>query len=61
MGLSLQCRKGMLMPAALEEFFKAHQHTIAALGVLGTFSAVTVSLLVALVSQTERGSRPESR
>lgn len=43
------------MLGELEEFFKAHQYTVAALGVLGTFSAVTVSLIVALVSQ--RASR----
>jgi len=29
---------------SLEDFFRAHQYTIAALGVLGTFSAVVVAL-----------------
>jgi hypothetical protein len=45
----------------LEEFFKAHQYTVAALGVLGTFSAVTVSLIVALVSQRASRTRIKAR
>lgn len=47
------------MFAALEEFFKAHHHTIAALGVAGTFSAVHISLTVALLAQ--RSNRPRIR
>ena len=31
----------------IEEFFKAHQHTIAAIAAAGTFAAVVVSLLLA--------------
>jgi hypothetical protein len=41
----------------LEEFFKAHQYTTVALGVIGTFSAVVVSLTVALLSQRANRTR----
>jgi hypothetical protein len=49
------------MFAALEEFSKGYQYTIAALGVLGTFLAVTVSLVVALVSQRANRTRIGAR
>jgi len=38
-----------------EDFFKAHQYTIAALGVLGTFSVVVVALISSVLAM--RGSR----
>jgi hypothetical protein len=41
----------------LEAFFKAHQYTIAAFGVVGTFSAVIVSLTVALIAQRSNRTR----
>ncbi len=41
----------------LEEFLKAHQYTVTALGVLGTFCAVVVSLTVALISQRSNRTR----
>jgi uncharacterized membrane protein len=41
----------------IEEFFTAHQHTVAALSVLGTLSAVLVSLAIALVSQRANRTR----
>ena len=34
----------------LEDFLKAHQYTIAALGVLGTFSAVVVALFASVAA-----------
>jgi hypothetical protein len=37
-------RNGLGVGVNLEDFFKDHQYTIAALGVLGTFSAVVVAL-----------------
>jgi hypothetical protein len=42
---------------AIEDFFKAHQYTVAALGVLATFSAVAVSLVVAIASQRANRTR----
>jgi hypothetical protein len=41
----------------LETFFKAHQYTMAALGVAATFSAVVVSLVVALISLRSNRTR----
>ncbi len=41
----------------LEEFLKAHQYTTTALGVVGTFSAVLVALVLALVSQRANRTR----
>jgi hypothetical protein len=41
----------------LETFFKAHQYTTAALGVAATFSAVVVSLVVALISLRSNRTR----
>ncbi len=41
----------------LEEFLKAHQYTTTALGAIGTFSAVVVSLTVALLSQRANRTR----
>jgi hypothetical protein len=39
------------MFAEMEEFFKAHEHTVAALEALSTFAVVLVSVTLALVSQ----------
>ena len=39
------------MFAELEEFFKAHEHTVAALEAVSTFAVVVVSVTLALVAQ----------
>jgi hypothetical protein len=44
---------------SIEEFLKAHQYTISALGVLGTFSAVVVALFSSLAAL--RASRTKLR
>jgi hypothetical protein len=45
----------------LEEFLKAHQYTVTALGVVGTFSAVITSLAIALISQRSNRTRIKAR
>src|SRR4029077_659533 len=47
--------------AVIEEFLKAHQYTIAALGVLATFSAVVVSLGVAFATHRANRTRTTAR
>ena len=42
---------------ALEQFSRAHQHTIGALAALSTFAAVLVSLALALNAQRSRRTR----
>jgi hypothetical protein len=41
----------------IEEFFKAHEHTMAALEALSTFAAVVVALVLSLVSQRANRTR----
>jgi len=41
----------------LETFFKAHEHTMAALEAVSTFAAVVVALVLSLVSQRENRTR----
>jgi hypothetical protein len=41
----------------LEEFFKAHEHTMAALEAVSTFAAVVVALVLSLVSQKANRTR----
>lgn len=41
----------------LEEFFGAHQHTVAALEAVSTFAAVVVALVLSLVSQRANRTR----
>jgi hypothetical protein len=41
----------------LEEFFKAHEHTMAALEAVSTFAAVVVALVLSLVSQRANRTR----
>jgi hypothetical protein len=45
----------------IEVFFRAHQYTTAALGVAATFSAVILSLVLALVSQRANRTRIKAR
>jgi hypothetical protein len=45
----------------LEEFFKAHQHTVAALEAVSTFAVVVVSLVLAFVSQKASRTRVNAR
>ena len=41
----------------LEEFFKAHEHTMVALEAVSTFAAVAVALVLSLVSQRANRTR----
>ncbi|MGJ4895453.1 hypothetical protein ACQR2B_10685 [Bradyrhizobium oligotrophicum] len=45
----------------IEEFLKAHQYTIAALGVLGTFSAVLVALFSSIAAMRTSRTRISAR
>ena len=45
----------------IDKFFEVHQHTIAALGAVGTFAAVLVSLALALVAQRSSHTRIKAR
>jgi hypothetical protein len=45
----------------LEEFFKAHEHTVAALEAVSTFAVVVVSLVLALAAQRANRTRIKAR
>jgi hypothetical protein len=45
----------------LEEFFKAHEHTVAAVEAISTFGAVVVSLALALAAQRANRTRVKAR
>ena len=49
------------MSTWLEHFSERHQHTIAALGVVGTFTAVFISLLIALLAQRSSRTRVKAK